>query len=72
MGPRGSGLRVRADRVGYQESNNTHGIVRAKRAHWRVHLKEEKGIFSIEKTCTVKANSMQGTKKVNTRYVELD
>ena len=31
MGPLGSGLRVGADRVGYQESSNTPGFVRAKR-----------------------------------------
>ena len=73
MGPKGSGLRVGADKVGYQESSNTPGIADAREVRFLASsFKRGKGHISIEKTCTVKANSMQGTKKVNTRYVELD
>ena len=38
----GSGPRVGANSVGYQEFGNTHGFVRAKRAFWRVV-----GIFEL-------------------------
>ena len=68
----GSGLRVGADKVGYQESSNTPGIVRAKRAFWRIHLKEEKGIFQLKRLAQSKQIQCKAPRKVNTRYVELD